>query len=363
MSCRRIMREYPGKGRASGFTLVELLVVIAIIGILVALLLPAIQAAREAARRVQCQSQLHNLALAVLNYENQRKVLPQALDTPSVDAKTINPAFMQMNINVPGVSRLSWIVRVLPYLEQAQLYDQFNLEADVSTQSNQETVTDPTRGPQSAQVEVLMCPSDQSRERFFLNAAAGPRQFGKGNYAAFVAPEHLECVPLARGAMIHIPQPLSKITDGTSRTLMIGEVRTREDTLDARGAWALAWPGASILALDMHGASVLTRICHQAAPPDYQPNAAYKDYVLTPNSQNLLADDLFICNTTMATNSRIEGIPCKNIGETIATARSSHPGGVDTSHVDGSVRFVSDDIEPVFWGSLACGHDGMTLSE
>src|SRR5215213_2557935 len=65
--------------RRHGFTLVELLVVIAIIGILVALLLPAIQAAREAARRSQCQSSLHNVALAVLNYESARKILPQGM--------------------------------------------------------------------------------------------------------------------------------------------------------------------------------------------------------------------------------------------------------------------------------------------
>jgi prepilin-type N-terminal cleavage/methylation domain-containing protein len=72
------MRVVGPAGRRRGFTLVELLVVIAIIGILVALLLPAIQAAREAARRMSCQNNLHNLAIAVLNYENAKKALPAA---------------------------------------------------------------------------------------------------------------------------------------------------------------------------------------------------------------------------------------------------------------------------------------------
>lgn len=103
-------------GCLRGFTLVELLVVIAIIGILVALLLPAIQAAREAARRVQCQNTLHNLALAVLNYENQKKALPQALDAVSANGKSVPLAQVQNGGTVPGrgggqfVTRLSWIV-------------------------------------------------------------------------------------------------------------------------------------------------------------------------------------------------------------------------------------------------------------
>jgi prepilin-type N-terminal cleavage/methylation domain-containing protein len=87
------------------FTLVELLVVIAIIGILVALLLPAIQAAREAARRSSCQNNVKNIALAVLNYENQRKGLP-----PVTDARVVNEHIASFQQG----SQVSWVVRILP---------------------------------------------------------------------------------------------------------------------------------------------------------------------------------------------------------------------------------------------------------
>jgi prepilin-type N-terminal cleavage/methylation domain-containing protein len=366
--------------RQRAFTLVELLVVIAIIGILVALLLPAIQAAREAARRVQCTNTLHNLALGVLNYENQQKALPQALDAPSLNGKAVSLGAIENGGVLGGVTvtRLSWVVRVLPFIEQAQLYDQFDFKKDLKDQSNQETVADPTRGPQSAQIDFLMCPSDQASGRFYSNSSAfgggnvGPRVLGKGNFAAYVAPEHVECVPLARGAMIHEPQPLSRIEDGTSNTLLFGEVRTRDDDKDPRGAWAVAWPGSSILAVDMHGAgTLLTRICQipDATRPEYQPSITYINYVLTPNSERSstgldLADDLFKCDADpTAVNSRLERMPCKRTGETIATTRSNHPGGVDSSHVDGSYRWISNDIDPLLFGSLVCAHDGMTLTE
>src|SRR5689334_2705372 len=108
-SGRRCMRSRAGFSlRLRAFTLVELLVVIAIIGILVALLLPAIQAAREAARRSKCQSNLHNLALACLNYESSKKRLPQGFVATGPGA----------------IESWGWGVYILPYLEEQAVYDQ-----------------------------------------------------------------------------------------------------------------------------------------------------------------------------------------------------------------------------------------------
>lgn len=338
------------------FTLVELLVVIAIIGILIALLLPAIQAAREAARRVQCQNNLHNLALAVLNFENQKKGLPESIDVKGDAANGDKVAF----IGPPNHSRLSWITRILPFMEQAQLFDQFNFKEPAVNQNA-------TTAPESQILDSILCPSDQARGRFFATTAQPVfgKAFAKGNYAAYVSPEHAECMVRASGALINKKQKLSAVTDGTSGTLMLSEIRTREDQIDARGAWALAWQGTSMLAADMHSTTSNVRICSQTSPPPYVPNPIWSDFVLTPNSQEPRSDDIYLCNNTVSTASMIERMPCKNLSnsETIAAARSSHMGGVNASHIDGSVRWINDDIEPVVYGSLICINDGLVLSE
>jgi prepilin-type N-terminal cleavage/methylation domain-containing protein len=355
MSCFREFGRALKRRRRSAFTLVELLVVIAIIGILIALLLPAIQAAREAARRVQCQNNLHNLALAVLNFENQKKGLPESIDVKGDAANGDKVAF----IGPPNHSRLSWITRILPFMEQAQIYDQFDFKQPAV---NQNAAT----APEKNVIDSILCPSDQARGRVFTaTTLAFGKIFAKGNYAAFVSPEHAECMVRASGALINKRQPLSAVTDGTSGTLMLAEIRTREDEVDPRGAWALAWQGATMLAADMHSTTSNVRICAQASPPPYVPNPIWSDFVLTPNSQEPRSDDIYLCSNAVSTASMLERMPCKNLSnsETIAAARSSHMGGVNASHIDGSVRWIDDNIEPVVYGSLICINDGLVLFE
>jgi prepilin-type N-terminal cleavage/methylation domain-containing protein len=124
---RLLANMYAGTDKRRGFTLVELLVVIAIIGILVALLLPAIQAAREAARRVSCQNNVKNITLAALTYENARKAMP-----PGALAST--PASGQQINNTVLDQAISWLVLILPQMEEAALYDKFNLARTVPQQ-------------------------------------------------------------------------------------------------------------------------------------------------------------------------------------------------------------------------------------
>jgi prepilin-type N-terminal cleavage/methylation domain-containing protein len=340
------------KEHRTGFTLVELLVVIAIIGVLVSLLLPAVQAAREAARRLQCQNNLHNLALAVLNYESSRGALP-----PSNDAPLTGPN--RDRVNLRSGTQLSWIVRILPYLEQQQLYDQFDLDVSVSRQ-------DTTLSPTSAQPALLMCPSDDARGKFLeFSRLTGQLAFGKGNYAAYASPEHVECQAVAKGSLIYRPQPLAAIQDGTSRTVMLTEVRTRSQTRDQRGAWAAAWVGASVLGVDMHGTNRVTRICHQNSPPSYLPNPIWSQFALVPNSgvgPDLPRDDIYYC--TNSAEADLQGMPCwNNRGDTSAAPRSQHLGGVNAAHVDGSVLWLANEIDPAILGSVVCVDDGLAIQQ
>lgn len=334
-----------------GFTLVELLVVIAIIGILVALLLPAVQSAREAARRVHCQSNLHNLALAVLNYESQQGALP-----PSSDARVIGQHHNQISIR--SGSQLSWIVRILPNIEEQALYDQIDIEQPFGGRLE----VNPTLNAQPA---LLLCPSDEARGRFYQNRRYSvDLPLGKGNYAAYASPEHVECQLVATGALINMPQPVARIVDGTSKSLMLTEVRTRSDVGDQRGAWAVSWVGSSVLGADVHGTNILTRICHQSSPPKYFPNPIWAEFALLPNSgvgPDIPRDDLFECNDSAAAD--LDGMPCWVRGDTSAAPRSMHVGGVNATHVDGSIYWLTDDIDPVLYGSLVCINDGLTIPE
>jgi prepilin-type N-terminal cleavage/methylation domain-containing protein/prepilin-type processing-associated H-X9-DG protein len=229
-----MFRPFSLGGRRKAFTLVELLVVIAIIGVLVALLLPAVQAAREAARRTQCSNNLKQLGLGAQNMHDIRHYLP--------------PNRLANNSTAKSVKWLTWAVIMLPYIEQKPYYDQWD-----ETKPYQSHPVAVTRNA----VATYFCPSRRRpNEAFSKEAADGGQSGGLSDYAACAGNGIHDGVnvngvinPAANGAMIcaqwtlnaaqnRIVQwkglvRLATVTDGTSNTFLLGEKHVRR--LNASG--------------------------------------------------------------------------------------------------------------------------------
>ena len=203
------------------FTLIELLVVIAIIAILVALLLPAVQQVREAARKSQCQDHLHNLALAIHNYESSAKMLPP-VGTWGAQVGGVSPIPGCGSSWVVGTG-LSWRYKILPQVEQKPLYDQIDPTIHGISACGSQVVA-PT-AVLTAQVEVFLCPSDPTPPMLVANRVGT-------NYAGAVrARADVTHGELVNGGTAQDLGPLNRsgstmamIADGTSNTLLIGEV-------------------------------------------------------------------------------------------------------------------------------------------
>ena len=340
----------------SAFTLVELLVVIAIIGILVALLLPAVQSAREAARRMQCSNNMKQIGLALHNYHTAHSGFPPAVyfdeAAGSPDSATNHYA--------------NWVITILPYLEQQNLYDSFDLTLPISHVANREA-----RG---TDLETMLCPSDGGkRGQKFGNATEGD-SWARGNYGAnsslgaYSTAWRPAAGPSAprwtsswtRGVMgANAAITIDEIRDGTTNTILLAELRVGLASVDRRGTWALGGPGSSSLWL--HGS----------------------DDCIGPNACSASADNLLNCSDIRAavgvSNLNADCMGCNpGGGSTQATARSRHTGGVMITLADGSVRFLSDfvekgslwDLDPAVvtpadfrvWERLCASADGQVIS-
>ncbi|MBL9163058.1 MAG: DUF1559 domain-containing protein [Planctomycetaceae bacterium] len=353
-----VVRRFP-----SGFTLVELLVVIAIIGALVALLLPAVQAARETARRTQCASQIKQLALAALEYEGVHKLLPAA---GFAKLKSEPPAVLDEIIYNPYAGiQFSWIVTLLPHLEQSALARQFDPARQIFQQVG---------NPQATRLPLLVCPSDGSQPSLLAHAGLTlGREFAKGNYAAYTSPFHIDLQLMYPGALIAGGQVLAAVEDGTSHTIVMAEIRTHESPSDSRGAWALPWPGATLLSFDMHprgwganhdGTGAGDGYHAQIRSP-YEASSESLGESMRPNNQGPNADTIKLCQGELQRAAADAQMPCTldlppgTHGYMTAAPRSQHPGGVNSAYLDGHVQFLPDDIDEFVMAYSVSVNDGM----
>lgn len=297
------MAEFKPHRRA--FTLIELLVVIAIIAVLVALLLPAVQQAREAARRMQCKSNLKQLGLGLHNYLSTHSLFP-----PFFVYRSGNP--LRLADTDKGAN---WAVLLLPYLDQSVLYNQWNFNAQAATQPGR-----------SQELPLFKCPTDPYSTGNFCDYAGG--SWARGNYGMNVAPCSLDYFSNARTTLggaggVNFSISLRDVVDGTSSTIALDELRAGLNANDVRGLWAM--PGLS------NGTAALL-------DDDNTPNACTKE---PDDQENCDAAGLF-----GSAGNRQGCMGCWD--DTVTnqmTARSLHPGGVHVLLMDGSVRFISQSID------------------
>lgn len=300
------------RSRTRGFTLIELLVVIAIIAVLVALLLPAVQQAREAARRTQCKNNLKQLGLALHNYHDVHRTFPSGWI--AVDPATRLPSAHE------GVSGAAWGLMILPQIEQDNVYKLFNASLPLTDAANAPLL--------KTTLQTFRCPSDPQPDYFTINDEASGSaitQLPIANYIGCFGTEELDgcenspgdlpvmadgtCV--GDGVFYHNSKVrIDDITDGTSNTLLLGERKTVK-TLD----WYTTWPG-----MIAEGEEAFQRVCGSA---DHVPNDPHHHF-----------DDF----------------------------SSQHTGGAQFCLADGSVRFVSENMDKATYQATATIRGGEVVN-
>jgi prepilin-type N-terminal cleavage/methylation domain-containing protein/prepilin-type processing-associated H-X9-DG protein len=381
MAMRRLGRR--------GFTLVELLVVIAIVGVLIGLILPAVQRVREVANRTQCQNHLRQLALALHNYHDSEGSFPPGADVTRVQNKDGSyPTADGLTIPATPYWFWSWQARVLPYLEQVNLFSEGYRWATQypSTQTDPNywrpwggfttLPPNPPQNPMIAQVvETLTCPSDsRTLQNYYVPpntvwfspylGVMGRNQFTKdGMFMPLVTqwvanpdydndgwgphPRGIYNAPPLRAADLGHAVRMNEVTDGTSNTLLIGE---RPPSGDLSYGWALA--GGGQLG-DSDGDDLLGMNDYNEAPiacpgtGDFGTARGPAPAQLPP----LASDQASFFQRGTVLN------PCDQLH-----FWSVHPGGANFAFGDASVRLVSYEVDNAVMLGLSTRNGGEAVA-
>lgn len=309
------------RSRQRGFTLIELLVVIAIIAILVALLLPAVQQAREAARRSSCKNNLKQLSLALHNYHDTHQTFPIGNSCHNHATRAVTER------------GLTWWYQLLPFVEQGPLYDQ--LDFTIDDELYNQTINGVQLRFDGTAYSIIDCPSDPTPNY----RTASPRGF-YGNYAGSMGshepwlflPDRCQTTALGGEGIFFADSKIRMrdITDGTSNTIMLGEllISDGQTQFDVRGS---IWYG-------YHGGGLFTT----NNPPNWS-----------------LGDKLNSVWCDSGTKT-----PCNDsLPQRTIAARSAHAGGINASLADGTVHFLSENIDAQLWANLGDRRDGNPLGE
>jgi prepilin-type N-terminal cleavage/methylation domain-containing protein/prepilin-type processing-associated H-X9-DG protein len=324
-----------------GFTLIELLTVIAIVGVLIALLLPAVQAAREAARRMSCASNLKQLGIAAQNYYSAQQTFPTGADSKEYPTVPTTPWTFY---------RWSALAHLTPYLEETNVYKAINLNIPMYSSS---LALSPQNAPGVALlVPLFLCPSDVGR--------APEAGYGPTNYAACAGSGIGGGTPINTDGIFYVNSQtrMGQITAGTSKTALMSEsILGRFST--AGPPWDVRLDYKFVLFSPLvDGLSAASTLANISDPrgfswADGEFRCGLYNHYLPPNSPQ------FDC-LGVSTGG---GVQVQFTPFGWRAARSQHLGGVNMALADGSVHFVPDNVDTTVWQAISmCAGNGSATS-
>ncbi len=359
-----------------GFTLVELLVVIAIIGVLIGLLLPAVQAARESSRRTTCTNKIKQLSLAVLNYESVNNALPPTVwdNSPVSGSSTYAGSIGGSTAAADNIPGLPWSCLILPHLEGNEVFDQVASDTIQFTRCwNQGTVTDGLAKKPNANFE---CPSNTNSGKLRSDG------YGMMNYAINAGTDWY--AQWAVGTTYHLPNDIGSGSAGSSgyftnfplkgMTLPSGEtVYLRQGAFYSNGPTIPSWNRAAMplrmitdglsktMLLGEKSSTNVGQICGDGKRCEFPGGI----WLIAKLSTAVRAWEIGVQVATFEGYAGDAGVPqITNFHNgTAVTSSSPHPRGLLISHCDGSTRWINDTISSTVYKRLRSRCDGQVLGD